>query len=48
MDRNYIAMLVLREINHRSLRLQPNPSINADGFQPPVISALGGTVASSA
>ena len=30
MDRNYIAMLVLREINHRSLRLQPNPALKRD------------------
>ena len=33
MNHNNIAVLVLREINHCSLRLQPNPSINPDRWR---------------
>lgn len=39
MNHNNIAVLVLREINHYSLRLQPNPSINRTASQP-VISGV--------
>lgn len=38
MNHNNIAVLVLREINHCSLRLQPNPSINRT-LSAPVISS---------